>query len=78
MEWIKIDYQNKKTLPKYLTPVLVVIKGCETGKIQYQVMEMVKESDCDWRFCDSGTRGKGSELNNAWDVIAWKEIDKYN
>jgi len=75
MNWIKINNRDSKTFPKINIPVLVAIQGYETKSIRYAVMEKVKESDVDWRF-DDGEKHKGSELDYAWDVIAWCPISK--
>lgn len=60
-EWMDIS-----TAPRDGTELLAIVMGCDSGKLKRIVISYSIDQDC-WLF-------DGSEISNAWNIIAWTTL----
>jgi len=62
-QWVSV----KERLPEKNIEVLVILKGCSTGKIIQRTANTVNADDHDWE-------SDGYEIANCWDLTHWMPL----
>jgi len=62
-QWVSVE----ERLPERDIEVLVILKGCSTGKIIQRTANIVNADDHNWE-------SDGYEIANCWDVTHWQPL----